>query len=72
MSAARVFAEAEAHRHFAIQYNGQTWDLLEKPDRDDALKYIELAARAGEAIADEQSKQIFSADLNAGEWAGLK
>jgi tetratricopeptide (TPR) repeat protein len=160
MSEGRVFTEVEAHRHFAIQYNGKTWGLLEKPDRnqddddlmvyaahtslahwreagtslhhqrgewliarvyavlgipeaalyhanrclalteeyadlmedfdrayayegvaranaiagnrEDALKYIDLAVRAGEAIADEQSKETFSGDLDGGEWAGLK
>jgi hypothetical protein len=40
--------------------------------RDEALKYIELAKKAGEAIADEQSKDIFYGDFNGGDWAGLR
>jgi tetratricopeptide (TPR) repeat protein len=28
-----TYTEAEAHRFFAIQFNGQTWDLLDKPER---------------------------------------
>jgi len=35
-----TFTEAEAHLHFAKQYNGKIWDLLEKPERtreDDEL-----------------------------------
>jgi len=41
-------------------------------NRDEALKYIELAEKAGEAIADEQSKEIFVGDFNGGDWAGLR
>jgi hypothetical protein len=33
MSDEKTFTEAEAHLHFAKQYNGKTWDLLDKPDR---------------------------------------
>ena len=33
MSEEKTFSEAEAHRHFAIQFNGATWDLLDKKDR---------------------------------------
>jgi hypothetical protein len=160
MSEEKVYTEAEAHRHFAIQFNGMTWDLLDKAERtkeddermlysafascrhwleagtgvhhqrgewmitrvysvlglgqvavrhanrclelteehagemedfdrafayeaaaranavagnrDEALKYIELAEKAGEAIADEQSKEIFVGDFNGGDWAGLR
>jgi tetratricopeptide (TPR) repeat protein len=28
-----TYTEAEAHRHFAIQFNGQAWDLLDKAER---------------------------------------
>jgi hypothetical protein len=160
MSEEKAYTEAEAHRHFAIQFNGATWDLLDKAERtkeDDermlysafascrhwleagtgvhhqrgewmiarvysvlelgeaavrhanrclelteahasemedfdkafayeavaranavagnrgeALKYIELAETAGEAIADEQNKEIFVGDFNGGDWAGLR
>jgi tetratricopeptide (TPR) repeat protein len=160
MSEEKVYTEAEAHRHFAIQFNGMTWDLLDKAERtkeedermlysafascrhwleagsgvhhqrgewmiarvyavlglgeaavrhanrclelteehademedfdkafayeaaaranamagnrDEALKYIDLAEKAGEAIADEQSKEIFMGDFNGGDWAGLR
>jgi hypothetical protein len=160
MSEEKAYTEAEAHRHFAIQFNGETWDLLDKAERtkeDDermlysafascrhwleagtgvhhqrgewmiarvysvlglgeaavrhanrcleltteyasemedfdkafayeavaranavagnrgeALKYIELAEKAGEAIADEQNKEIFVGDFNGGDWAGVR
>jgi len=29
----KTFTESEAHLHFAKQYNGKTWGLLDKPDR---------------------------------------
>jgi hypothetical protein len=160
MSEEKAYTEAEAHRHFAIQFNGATWDLLDKAkrtkeedermlysafascrhwleagtgvhhqrgewmiarvysvlglgepamrhanrcleltkeyasemedfdkafayeavaranaiagNRDEALRYIELAESAGEAIADEQNKEIFQGDFNGGNWAGLR
>jgi hypothetical protein len=33
MSDLKKYTEAEAHRFFAIQFNGQTWDLLDKSER---------------------------------------
>jgi hypothetical protein len=37
-----------------------------------ALKYLQLAETAGQAIADDQSKRFFLGDLNGGDWYGLK
>ena len=40
MTEEKVYTEAEAERFFAIEYNGITWNLLEKEDRsaeEDAL-----------------------------------
>lgn len=33
MSEEKTYTEAEAHRAFAIQYHGQTWDLMANEDR---------------------------------------
>jgi len=33
MSEEKTFTEAEAHLHFAKQYNGKIWELLEKTER---------------------------------------
>jgi hypothetical protein len=33
MSEEQNFTEAEAHLHFAKQFNGKIWELLEKPER---------------------------------------
>jgi hypothetical protein len=156
----KTYTEAEAHRHFAIQFNGMTWDLLDKADRtseedermlysafascrhwleagtgmhhqrgewmiarvysvlglgeaavrhanrcldltgqhagemadfdwafayeavaranavignrDKALEYIALAEEAGQAIVDQESKEIFFGGFNGGDWAGLR
>jgi tetratricopeptide (TPR) repeat protein len=160
MSEEKTYTAAEAHRHFAIQFNGETWGLLNRTERskedndrmvlaayaslrhwleagtgvhqqrgewliarvysvlgvaesalyhatrclelterratemedfdrayayeamaranavagnrDEALKYIELAEKAGEAIADAQNKEIFDGDFNGGQWYGLR
>jgi hypothetical protein len=34
MSDEKAYTEAEAHRLFAIQFNAQTWDLLDKTERN--------------------------------------
>jgi tetratricopeptide (TPR) repeat protein len=40
-------------------------------DHDRAREYLELAQKAGEAIADEESKKFFSGDLEGGNWYGI-
>ena len=41
-------------------------------NRDEALKYISLAEKAGEAIEDEESKKFFVGDFEGGDWRGMK
>jgi hypothetical protein len=41
-------------------------------NRAEALKYRELAEKAGAAIQDEEDRQIFFDDFNGGDWHGLK
>jgi tetratricopeptide (TPR) repeat protein len=160
VSEGKTYTEAEAHRYFAIQFNGKTWELLDKPqrtkwedelmihsahasschwleagtgvhhqrgewlvsrvyavlgqgeaalrharrclelteeyadlledfdqayalecvarahaiagNREEALRYIELAEEAGRVIADEENREIFFRDLNSGYWSGLR
>lgn len=38
----------------------------------EALKYLQLAEEAGQAIADDESKQFFVGDLKGGNWYGLR
>jgi hypothetical protein len=160
MSDEKTYTEAEAHRFFAIQFNGQTWDLLDKSERtqeedelmvysaqascrhwleagtgvnhqrgewmisrvysvlglgeaalrhakrclelteqhadlvedfdrafayesvarayavggnrEEALRYIELAQQAGEAIEADENREIFVGDFDGGDWHGLR
>ncbi len=41
-------------------------------NQGEALKYIALAERAGEAIAGEEDRKIFWGDFNGGNWAGVR
>lgn len=41
-------------------------------NKTDAQKYLALAERAGEAISDEEDRDIFTNDLNSGNWYGLR
>jgi hypothetical protein len=160
MSEEKRYTEAEAHRFFAVHYHGETWKLLEKPDRtrqedelmiytahtscchwlkagtgvnhqrgewliarvysvlgladmavrhanrcleltqqhaslmedfdwafayecvaranavagnrEEAVKHVQLAQQAGEAIKEEEDRKIFFADFNGGDWNGIK
>jgi hypothetical protein len=48
MSEEKTYTEAEAHRRFAIKFNGMTWALLDKADRtpeeDDLMLYSAFAS----------------------------
>ena len=160
MGEEKAYTEVEAQRFFAIQFNGQTWNLLDNPERtqeedelmvysahascrhlleagtgvnhqrgewmisrvysvlgfgeaalrhakrclelteehadlmedfdqafafesvarahavarnqEEALRYIELAQQAGEAIEADESKKIFGSDFDGGDWQGLR
>jgi hypothetical protein len=39
---------------------------------DEARKFIALAQQAGEAIVDEEDRNIFFDDFNSGNWNGIK
>ncbi len=41
-------------------------------NQEEALEHLRLAEAAGQAIADDQSKQFFLGDLKGGNWYGLK
>ena len=47
MNKEKAYTEQEAHRHFATNFNGQVWSLLEKTDRiqaDDELMLLSALA----------------------------
>lgn len=41
-------------------------------NRSEALKHLQRAEKAGQAIADEESKKFFVGDLEGGDWHGLR
>lgn len=41
-------------------------------DREQALKYLERAEKAGLAIQDEADRQMFFDDFNSGNWKGMR
>ena len=41
-------------------------------DKADALKFIEKAQKAGEAIQELADRETFFADFNGGEWNEVK
>jgi tetratricopeptide (TPR) repeat protein len=41
-------------------------------NRDEALKYIQLAEESGQAISNDEDKNIFLGDFNGGNWYGLR
>jgi hypothetical protein len=40
--------------------------------RGEALKYIKLAEKSGQAISNDEDKNIFLGDFNGGNWHGLR
>jgi hypothetical protein len=41
-------------------------------DKAGAMKYIEMAQKAGEAIKEKEDRDIFFAEFNGGNWNGMK
>jgi len=41
-------------------------------NRDEALRYIQRADEIGQAISDDEDKNIFLGDFNGGNWHGLR
>jgi hypothetical protein len=41
-------------------------------NRPEALKYIALAQQAGEAIANQEDREVFFKEFNSGNWNGMK
>ena len=57
---------------WAYAYEGVARANAIAGNRDKALEYIALAEKAGEAIADAESKKFFVGDFDAGDWKGLR
>jgi hypothetical protein len=86
LSDEKTFTESDTHLHFAKQYNGRIWELLDKPDRTSEenkmmLDYAHASLAhwhvAGTAIHHQRgewmiARDIFFADFNGGAWYGVK
>jgi tetratricopeptide (TPR) repeat protein len=57
---------------FAFAYESMARTQALAGNRAEALKYWDMADKAGAAILDEEDRQIFFDDFNAGDWYGLK
>jgi hypothetical protein len=81
MNEEKTYAEAEAHRYFAIKFNGMTWDLLGKkqrtPEEDERMLYSAFAScrhwlEAGTGVHHQRGEWMISrvyAVLGLGEAA---
>jgi hypothetical protein len=81
MSEETVYTEAEAHRFFAADFNGKTWDLLDKAVRtreeDELMVYSAFAScrhwvEAGTGVHHQRGEWLISrvyAVLGLGEAA---
>jgi predicted Zn-dependent protease len=57
---------------FAFAYEAIARAYAVSGDRTEAIKFIERAQKAGEAIQEQADRDAFFADFNAGEWHGMK
>jgi hypothetical protein len=76
MTEEKHHTEAEAHRmqdfDRAFTYQCVARANAIAGNRAEALKYLELADKAGQAIAGEEDKELFFSDLNGGDCGGVK
>lgn len=76
--AERCRALTEAHRaemkdfDIAFAYEGLARAQALAGDQVEARRFLELAQRAGEAIANAEDRSIFTGDFKGGDWYGLK
>jgi tetratricopeptide (TPR) repeat protein len=66
------FAESIKDFDWAYAYEGVARANALAGNRDEALKYIQLAQESGQAISGEEDKSVFTGDFNAGNWHGLR
>jgi hypothetical protein len=57
---------------FAFAYEAIARAYAVNGERAEALKFIEKAQKAGEAIQESGDREVFFADFNGGEWNGVK
>jgi hypothetical protein len=57
---------------FAFAYEAIARAYAVNGDRPEALKFIERAQKAGEAIQGQEDREVFFAEFNGGDWHGVK
>ena len=57
---------------FAFAYEAIARAYAVNGDRAEAMKFLERAQKAGEAIQEQEDRDAFFAELNGGEWNGVK
>ena len=56
----------------AYAYESMARALASNEDPEEAKKYLDLAGKASDIIADPENKKLFIADFEAGPWYGVK
>ncbi len=57
---------------FAFAYEAIARAYAVNGEKTEALRFIEKAQKAGETIQEQADREAFFADLNGGEWNGVK
>ena len=57
---------------FAFVYEAIARAYAVNGEKTEALKFLERAQKAGEAIQEQEDREVFFAELNGGEWNGVK
>ena len=68
----RQHASLMADFDWAFAYEGVARAHAVAGHRDEAIKHIELAHKAGEAIKEDQDRKIFFAEFDGGNWNRMR
>ena len=68
----KEFADLMQDFDRAYAYEGVARANALAGNREQAIKYIQLAQESGQAIGDEESKAIFLGDFEGGNWHGFR
>ncbi len=66
------FADSMKDFDLAYAYEGIARANALAGNQDEAIRYIQLADNSGQAISNDEDKDIFFGDFNSGDWHGLR
>jgi hypothetical protein len=66
------FAELMKDFDLAYAYEGMARANALAGNREQAVKYLQLAEQSGQAIQNYEDKTIFLGDFNGGDWYGVR